>query len=158
MKSTFILDLIALVPQFLRDSGTTFLLFKNIRLYQIWLLYYPPEWATRVLIKCEYQIKVFVFAFATFSCITVLLHSLGCLFIYIGSERYNDYEVGAVPWILANEDFHGMSDLSLIVFADYWVCTVITTVGYGDYSGGTSIEYMFSIAIEFFGFVIFATL
>ena len=83
-------------------------MFKNIRLYQIWLLYFPPEWATRVLLKCEYHIKVIVFAFATFSIIIVLLHYLGCLFIYIGSERFIDFEEGAVPWILANDDFHNM--------------------------------------------------
>lgn len=51
-----------------------------------------------------------------------------------------------------------MSNLELMIFADYWVCTVVTTVGYGDYSGGTSIEYVFTFAIEFFGFVIFAAL
>ena len=46
----------------------------------------------------------------------------------------------------------------MIIFADYWVATVITTVGYGDYTGGTSIEYAFTFGIEFFGFVIFASL
>mmetsp|Transcript_35460 Transcript_35460/g.46675 ORF Transcript_35460/g.46675 Transcript_35460/m.46675 type:complete len:213 (+) Transcript_35460:2-640(+) len=45
-----------------------------------------------------------------------------------------------------------------MIFADYWVCTVITTVGYGDYTGGTSLEYVFTFGIEFFGFVIFAAL
>ena len=51
-----------------------------------------------------------------------------------------------------------MGEVELMIFSDYWVCTVITTVGYGDYSGGTSIEYSFTMAIEFFGFVIFASL
>jgi hypothetical protein len=27
----------------------------------------------------------------------------------------------------------------------------ITTVGYGDYSGGTKAEYLFSMIVEFFG-------
>lgn len=88
----------------------------------------------------------------------MLLHYLGCFFIYIGSERFVDYEADHVPWTIANSDFHGMSNLELMIFADYWVCTVVTTVGYGDYSGGTSIEYVFTFAIEFFGFVIFAAL
>lgn len=35
---------------------------------------------------------------------------------------------------------------------------MITTVGYGDYTGSTTIEYAFSLAIEFIGFIIFAVL
>ncbi len=51
-----------------------------------------------------------------------------------------------------------MSKLDLMVFANYWVCTVITTVGYGDYTGSTSLEYSFTFMIEFLGFVIFSVL
>ena len=133
---------------------------KNIRLYQIWLLYYPAEWGINNIpvIKGEHHIQVIVYAFSTFSIIIILLHYLGCLFIYIGSERFIDFEEGYVPWTIANSDFHGMSNVELMIFADYWVCTVVTTVGYGDYTGSTSIEYMFTFGIEFFGFVIFAAL
>ena len=60
--------------------------------------------------------------------------------------------------MIANEDFHDMSPVELVIFADYWVSTVITTVGYGDYTGSTSIEYGFTFFIEFFGFIIFAAL
>ena len=45
-----------------------------------------------------------------------------------------------------------------MIFSTYWVCEVITTVGYGDYAGGTTIEYIFTFGIELFGFIIFAVL
>lgn len=45
-----------------------------------------------------------------------------------------------------------------MIYATYWVCTVITTVGYGDYTGNTTLEYEFTFAIEFLGFIIFAIL
>ena len=57
-----------------------------------------------------------------------------------------------------NDDFKDSSNIELIIFADTWVSTVVTTVGYGDYTGGTSLELGFTIAIEFFGFLIFAVL
>ena len=38
------------------------------------------------------------------------------------------------------------------------MCTVVTTVGYGDYAGGTTLEYMFTIFLEFFGMVVFSVL
>ena len=94
----------------------------------------------------------------TFTKIIVLIHYLGCACIYVGSERFADYEEDHVPWTLANDDFKGMSNIELMIFADYWVSTVVTTAGYGDYTGGTSIEYIFSFGIEFFGFVIYAAL
>ena len=69
-----------------------------------------------------------------------------------------EFESGLKPWMFANEDdgFLEMSKTQLFIYATYWVCTVVTTVGYGDYTGSTSIEYAFSFAIEFFGFFIFA--
>ena len=88
----------------------------------------------------------------------VLLHYLGCTWIYLGSRSFEGYEAGHVPWILANDDFKGMSKPQLFIFSTYWVCTVITTVGYGDYTGSTSVEYLFSLLVELFGFIIFATL
>ena len=48
--------------------------------------------------------------------------------------------------------------MQLLIFSNYWVCTVITTVGYGDYYGSTTLEYSVSLMIEFLGFVIFAVL
>lgn len=102
--------------------------------------------------------SVIVFAFSVFSKIFILVHYLGCIFIYIGGENFANYEKDHVPWILLNEDFHDMDDIDLIIFADYWVCTVVTTVGYGDYFGSTSIEYIFTFIIEFGGFIIFAVL
>jgi hypothetical protein len=35
---------------------------------------------------------------------------------------------------------------------------VITTVGYGDYTGGTSPEYIFSIILQFIGLIFFSFL
>ena len=136
---------------------------KNLRIYQSWMLYFPLDWMITSMQDTKYlqgahHTSVLMFAFSTFTKIIVLMHYLGCVFIYIGSERFIDYEEGAIPWTLANEDFHGKSKMDLIIFADYWVTTVVTTVGYGDYTGSTSLEYIFSFMIEFFGFVIFAAI
>ena len=46
----------------------------------------------------------------------------------------------------------------MYIFSLYWVFTVLTTVGYGDYAGSNSAEFMFSIALEFCGLTFFALL
>ena len=57
---------------------------------------------------------------------------------------------------MANEDFEGYTRYRLYIFSVYWVCTVVTTVGYGDYSGGTTLELIFTIILELFGVIVFA--
>jgi len=37
------------------------------------------------------------------------------------------------------------------VFTLYWVLTIVSTVGYGDYTGNSSIEYCVSMVYEFLG-------
>ena len=44
------------------------------------------------------------------------------------------------------------------MFALYWVFTVLTTVGYGDYTGGEIPEYIYTMVLEFAGITFFATL
>ena len=51
-----------------------------------------------------------------------------------------------------------MNYYQLYVFSTYWVFTVITTVGYGDYSGGTTLEYEVTLFLMFFGLVVFTLL
>lgn len=40
----------------------------------------------------------------------------------------------------------------------YWMFTVTSTVGYGDFTGGTNGEYLVTIFIEFVGMICFAVL
>jgi hypothetical protein len=51
-----------------------------------------------------------------------------------------------------------MPQTSQWIFAFYWIFEVITTVGYGDYTGSTNNEYLFSIGLEFLGLTFFSFL
>ena len=72
-----------------------------------------------------------------------------------------DYRTCKKSWIHAGGfEFDNKKDneFSQWVFAFYWIFEVITTVGYGDYTGATSNEYLFSIALEFMGLTFFSFL
>lgn len=88
----------------------------------------------------------------------ILLHYLSFLWIWIGGDFFIDYEEGYLPWQKANSDFEFMTIYQLYIFSVYWVCTVITTVGYGDYAGGTTLELSVTIFLEFLGLVVFSVL
>ena len=71
------------------------------------------------------------------------------------------YEDG---WInkLKEEDYDGVwasyGPYELYTFSLYWICTVLTTVGYGDFSGKNEREYLYSIFLEFAGLLLFSIL
>jgi hypothetical protein len=46
----------------------------------------------------------------------------------------------------------------LYTFIFYWVFTIFTTVGYGDFTGGTTMEYLATIAIMFAAVICFSFL
>lgn len=46
----------------------------------------------------------------------------------------------------------------IYVTSFYWVITSLTTVGYGDYKGYTTVEYIFQIFTEFLGIGVFSYL
>lgn len=56
-------------------------------------------------------------------------------------------------------EVQGMTDApdsTVYIFALYWIFEVITTVGYGDYSGSTTQELIFSMFLEFAGLTFFS--
>ena len=160
LKSVFILDLIASFPSIASGLNADLAFLKLSRIYQIWLLHYPFEAIVNLIYnKSDKRHKfVIVYACSTVSKIMILLHYLAITFLWIGSDAFRDYEARYLPWQLAISDFEGYSSYKLYIFSVYWVCTVITTVGYGDYAGGTTLELLFTIVLEFLGLVVFSVL
>jgi len=54
--------------------------------------------------------------------------------------------------------FAGYSAWQLYVFSYYWVFEVFATVGYGDVTGKTKGEMMYSVLLEFLGMTFFSLL
>ena len=93
-------------------------------------------------------IQVFVF-------ILILDHFLACMWIILGGR---DPE-GESTWLFAN----GMppkdeKPFQIWATAFYWVFEVLSTVGYGDFGYGSTVEYWFTIMLEFMGVIFNAVL
>ena len=160
LQSSMIFDLISTVPNIFGGLHPRFAFLKIVRIHELEMLSY----IFKLIVELHQHGQPksvsddLVYAVGSLCKITIILHYLSCLWIYVGSETFIDYEQGRLPWQFANEEFLEMSLTQLYIFSTYWVCTVVTTVGYGDYTGGTTLEYEVTIFFEFFGFVIFTVL
>ena len=159
IKSTLFIDVIATLPQVASGLNQKFLSFKIVRLFNyLWALHYPFEALVQICYSDKDQRHNFVVtdAYRTLCRIVMLLHYLAIIWIWLGSPVFSGYEQDYEPWQMANEDFEGYTRYRIYIFSVYWVCTVVTTVGYGDYSGGTTLELIFTIMLELFGVIVFA--
>lgn len=90
-------------------------------------------------------------------------HLNACLWLYIGNQSpcigdgIIDTSGCIKSWRYAN-GFYNKPIHTQYIFAFYWIFEVITTVGYGDFTGKTSLEYIFSIILEFLGLTFFSFL
>ena len=86
----------------------------------------------------------------------ILTHLIVAVWLWMG-DKYLLGDQGD-PWRIKTPIFHTYNRYQLYIFAYYWVCTIISTTGYGDYTGGTQVEYLFTIFIEFTGVIVFVVL
>ena len=63
----------------------------------------------------------------------IFTHVLSCFWMLVAT--FNEDE--SKTWLGGDEDFIGKTQMELYLTAVYFTVTTITTVGYGDMSGGT---------------------
>ena len=109
IKSTMLLDIMATLPQAASNLDVKFIILKNIRLFKIALLHYPVELLLTNYFsqRDKHYVKALVYAFSTIFKILVTLHYLGCMWIYVGSEAFIDFESDRIPWTIKLQDFEG---------------------------------------------------
>lgn len=160
VKGTMIFDVTATVPAFFLDGNSDWFLLKIIRFIHVRTVYGSLSDAIRILLtklgldkgsveKTSHIINLIIYMFSA-------LHVLGCLWIYIGM-------IVRCSWLDEGGCGKGRvvdrtDDMTVYVTATYWVITTLTTVGYGDYKGYQSQEYLLQMAVEFLGIGIFSYL
>lgn len=78
-----------------------------------------------------------------------LIHVFACTWLYFGTVTENG-------WMDANYvKIRNKTVFTKYICAFYWVTTTLTTVGYGDFKGNQTNEYVYTMLVEFFGFIVF---
>ena len=111
IKGQFIFDILATLPQLLSFFSAKFVILKLLRLSHLSLVIMPFRSVVNTCFSNRGKLfnAALISAFQTCCYIVILLHYLGCLWIFIGSEYFLDFEKGATPWTLDNDDFKNMS-------------------------------------------------
>ena len=101
IKSTFVFDVIATLPQVASGLNQKFLPFKIVRLFNyLWALHYPFEALVQICYSDKDQRHNFVVtdAYRTLCRIVMLLHYLAIIWIWLGSPAFSGYEQDYEPW------------------------------------------------------------
>lgn len=85
----------------------------------------------------------------------ITLHTLCCVWIWLGRENEGQGWIATKSYLIS--DTHNNDDL--YVASMYWVMTTLTTIGFGDITGHSNSEMLFTIVtmfigIGFFGYII----
>ena len=149
LKFNFWIDLFGTVP-FFEFESKCLLFLKLIRLlrfrtyiYNIWgfIEYWLSEYMhsrKELLLSIQKTIRFLILLFFT-------MHFISWVWIWIGK--------GEKSWASNKASLLGdiTNPMNLYIAAIYYVMTTFATVGYGDFTGNTNLEYMFTMVIEFLG-------
>ena len=80
-------------------------------------------------------------------------HIMSCFWIFIGNEGFNQGGPNGAGWLHSDND---LGPWLMYLKAFYFIVTTMTTVGYGDMSGGTPHEHIFCILLMLFGVFAFS--
>lgn len=163
LKGYFIFDVLATIPPMITmQKNSTINLLKFLRFAHIGEMFTP----IKNLIDCCMEGTIakkrndMFQLIVLFSAALLFGHIMACCWIALGTQKDG--------WItmlkeLPDDDggdpqFKVYEPYQVYIFSLYWVFTVLTTVGYGDYAGSNSTEFIFSIVLEFCGLTFFALL
>lgn len=160
----FIFDAISTIPNLMIfNEGLQFYWLKIFRFVHIYRLHQPLQLLMKCLLfKYSKKRQNDLTGFTTLILSVIYSsHINACLWLWFGA-RENCMDVSEADnciqsWRYKN-GFDNKPISTQYIFAFYWIFEVITTVGYGDYSGATSEEYIFSIVLEFIGLTFFSFL
>jgi len=151
----FIYDLVATLPPMLTRFNHKIFMLRFLHIREVDKVSYPLQmFVERVMpysrtgrLNLSLIIRFFYF-------ILIAAHYFICLFMWVGTKHLmNDPNT---PWMIAHPELG--TGGKLYIFAFYWVFTLLATVGYGDFTGSTTAEYLVTIAIEYTGMIVFTIL
>lgn len=83
----------------------------------------------------------------------LVMHVVACVWLRTGETTIGSWITHPANGIGAESD-----SVTKYITSFYWVVTTLTTVGYGDYKGYTTTEYIITMIVEFIGILFFSVM
>ena len=162
LSTSFLLDAVTTFPSvYYWGDAEPYTITSSFRLLYFSQLMNPFSMCLNQLCLRSYtqhRFNQIFFFISLFFFMLVLAHMCACFWIYIGRLDEDLPEDQRQSWLFVQDDFKDKGDYWLWTFSFYWIWEVFSTVGYGDYVGGTREEFVFSIALELIGLTFFSLL
>ena len=151
----FVYDLIATLPPILTRFNNKVFVLRFLHIREVNKLSYPLQIFVELVFPYSRTSRLNLSLIVRFFYfIIVAAHYFICLWIWVGTKHL--MHDPNVPWLIDHPELGSGGKLYIFVF--YWVFTLLATVGYGDFTGGTTSEYLVSIAMEYTGIIVFTIL
>ena len=164
LRSYFIFDVCSTVPAIFLIAATDYITIGSVftlgRFVHVTRLPMPLRmFIDKFVNASKTRRRDLVNISVVFSGALLLGHIFACVWIYLGRWDEGLPEEEHTSWVLVN-DFPVVegNESFIYFFSLYWILETMTTVGYGDYSGGNTREYIFSMILEFVGLSFFSLL
>lgn len=165
LQSWFIIDLVAVVPIDLFFGGSNIngivritrigRMYRLIRLTRMLRVLKIIKEQSRIMDHMQDHLKIGIgFQRLLFFVLYTIIftHVLACFWTLVAQFNRDKSQT----WLGGDADFIGTTPVELYLTSVYFVITTITTVGYGDMSGGTKQEKFFCIILMLFGVIAFS--
>ena len=144
MLTFFAIDLFATIPLFLAHEWLywlRFIRFLYLDSAATELVAFAINKGLRKLIDLKEAMLSAITKFAKFTMILwIMLHVAACMWVSLGREP-NSW-ISQKAWLLQDK-----SEGGIYLAAIYWAMTTFAGIGYGDFEGFNTLDYVFTMAV-----------
>lgn len=155
MKTEFAIDLIATFPTIITNHKKSLMFLRLIHITNITKADSLLKIVLEVILPYNRIARGQIQVSARIAFIIVFwIHLYVVLWLYAGTHKLMGDP--GLPWSEADPIFKTYNHEENYVLTIYWIFTLVTTVGYGDFVGATRGEYLITVFFMFCGVLIFS--
>ena len=155
LQNEFLFDVIATFPTMISNHSSKLMFLRLFHIIHFSKMSFMLDYFLEVLIHHSTILRKKANVSIRISYLILLgVHFCVILWLLVGTRQAMSHN--SVPWIKKNLEIESYDNYQQYVLSIYWIFTLVTTVGYGDFYGSTTLEYFISILFEFGGFIVLA--
>ena len=155
LQIEFLFDVIATFPTMISNHSSKLMFLRLFHIIHFSKKSFMLDYFLEVLIHHSTILRKKANVSIRISYLILLgVHFCVILWLLVGTRQAMSHN--SIPWVKKNLEIESYDKYQQYVLSIYWIFTLVTTVGYGDFYGSTNLEYFISILFEFGGFIVLA--